>query len=69
MADRPAEGRHLHVTSGALRGPYALAESIRPVTFLIDANGVLRDRVVGAQTEEVFRQRVEALQITSSSSH
>ena len=68
MADRPAEGRHLHVTSGALRGPYALAESIRPVTFLIDANGVLRDRVVGAQTEEVFRQRVEALQIISSSS-
>lgn len=68
MADRPAEGRHLHVAPEALRGPYALAESMRPVTFLIDAEGILRDRVVGAQTEEAFRQRVNDLQAPSSSS-
>ena len=68
MADRPAEGRHLHVASDALRGPYALAETMRPVTFLIDADGVLQDRVVGAQTEEAFRQRIDALQATSPAS-
>jgi len=67
MADRTAEGRHLYVVPEALRGPYALAESMRPVTFLIDADGILRDRVVGAQTEDVFRQRVDDLQATRSS--
>lgn len=60
-ADLPGEGRHLLTSTEAFRGPYAAARGARPVTFLIDEGGNLRERIIGAQTAETFRDRVDAL--------
>lgn len=60
-ADLPGEGRHLLTSHESFVGPYAAARGARPVTFVIDADGVLRERIVGAQTAEAFRARVERL--------
>lgn len=61
MADVPGEGRHLRADTDAWRGPYAGAAAQRPVSFLIDADGLLRERIVGAETEQGFRQRLNGL--------
>ena len=42
-------------------GPYAAVRGARPVSFVIDASGVLRERIVGAETASDFRQRLDAL--------
>ncbi|MEL6616991.1 MAG: TlpA disulfide reductase family protein, partial [Bacteroidota bacterium] len=59
-ADVPGEGRHLRADSDTWRGPYAAASAQRPVSFLIDAEGLLRERIVGAETAAGFRQRLRS---------
>ena len=61
LADRPTEGVYAHAELADFVGPYAAVQGARPVTFVIDAEGVLRDRIVGAQHASVFRQRLDAL--------
>ena len=61
-ADLPGVGRHLRTEAEAFRGPYAAARGARPVTFVIDAEGVLRERIIGAQTAEAFEERLDALE-------
>jgi thiol-disulfide isomerase/thioredoxin len=61
MADQPGEGRHLLAVDAALRGPYAAAGRMRPVTFVVDRAGVLRERVLGAASADTFRRIVAGL--------
>lgn len=61
LADRPTEGVYAHAELADFIGPYAAVQGARPVTFVIDAEGVLRERIIGAQHASVFRQRLDAL--------
>lgn len=61
LADRPTEGVYAHAPLDAFIGPYAAVQGARPVTFVIDAEGILRERMIGAQTTDTFRQRLDVL--------
>lgn len=61
LADRPTAGVYAHAPLEDFMGPYAAVRGARPVSFVIDASGVLRERIVGAETAGVFRQRLDAL--------
>ncbi|MEM1055794.1 MAG: TlpA disulfide reductase family protein [Bacteroidota bacterium] len=61
LADRPTEGVYAHATLESFVGPYAAVQGARPVSFVIGADGVLRERIIGAQTAERFRQSLDAL--------
>ncbi|OZC02424.1 TlpA family protein disulfide reductase [Rubricoccus marinus] len=61
LADQPTAGVYAHASLEEFVGPYAAVRGARPVSFVIDASGVLRERIVGAETAGVFRQRLDAL--------
>ncbi|MEO0557595.1 MAG: TlpA disulfide reductase family protein [Bacteroidota bacterium] len=61
LADRPTEGIYAHAELADFVGPYAAVQGARPVTFVIDAEGILRERMIGAHTTDTFRQRLDAL--------
>lgn len=61
LADRATEGVYAHADLESFVGPYAAVQGARPVSFVIDDAGVLRERIVGAQTADAFRQRLDAL--------
>lgn len=61
LADRPTSGVYVHAAPEAFVGPYAAVQGARPVTFVIDAEGVLRERIIGAQTAETLRDRLDTL--------
>ncbi|WP_245837493.1 TlpA family protein disulfide reductase [Rubricoccus marinus] len=54
--DVPTGNRHTRVEREDLRGAYAAAYSIKPVTFVIGRDGTLRARLVGAETLQGFRE-------------
>jgi thiol-disulfide isomerase/thioredoxin len=61
LTDRPTSGAYVHAAPDAFVGPYAAVQGARPVSFVIDASGVLRERIIGAKTGAEFRQRLDAL--------
>ena len=61
LADRPTAGVYAHAAPESFVGPYAAVQGARPVSFVIDAAGVLRERVIGAQTAGAFRASLDAL--------
>ena len=61
LADRPTAGVYAHADAAAFAGPYAAVQGARPVSFVIDAEGVLRERIIGAMTGAEFRRRLDAL--------